>query len=188
MRRRLCPATISLSEARIAVRHELRSIAVVPAVALVFAVSCSSAAGRRSAPAPGSSAAATAASTPLLAQLPRFSSPNVPALGPAETEVPPRTWNEPVPAGLPGNGMAQHPMLYIGEGYNKIFVVAGGKIVWTYSTGPGWEYDDVWMLSNGNVLFSRMQYVAEVTPEKHVVWRYDAPEGREIHACQPIGL
>ena len=79
-------------------------------------------------------------------------------------------------------------MLYIGEGYNKIFVVDGGKIVWTYSTGAGWEYDDVWMLSNGNVLFSRMQYVAEVTPEKQVVWRYDAPAGREIHACQPIGL
>lgn len=79
-------------------------------------------------------------------------------------------------------------MLYIGEGYNKIFLVKDGKIAWTYSTGPGWEYDDVWMLSTGNVLFSRMQYVAEVTPEKQVVWRYDAPPGTEIHTCQPIGL
>jgi hypothetical protein len=33
-----------------------------------------------------------------------------------------------------------------------------------------------------------MQYIAEVTPEKQVVWRYDAPQGTEIHACQPIGL
>lgn len=62
--------------------------------------------------------------------------------------------------------MAQHPMLYIGEGYNKILLVNNGKIAWTYSTGPGWEYDDVWMLSNGNILFTRMQYIAEVTPDK----------------------
>jgi hypothetical protein len=66
--------------------------------------------------------------------------------------------------------MAQHPTLYIGEGYNKVFLVNQGKIVWTYSTGPGNEYDDVWMLSNGNVLFTRMQYIAEITPEKKVVW------------------
>jgi hypothetical protein len=44
------------------------------------------------------------------------------------------------------------------------------------------------MLSNGNILFTRMQYIAEVTPEKKVVWRYDAPAGTEIHTCQPIGL
>jgi hypothetical protein len=44
------------------------------------------------------------------------------------------------------------------------------------------------MLSNGNVLFTRMQYIAEVTPDKQVVWRYDAPSGTEIHTCQPIGL
>jgi hypothetical protein len=46
----------------------------------------------------------------------------------------------------------------------------------------------VWMLSNGNVLFSRMQYVEEITPDKKVVWRHDAPAGTEIHTCQPIGL
>jgi hypothetical protein len=125
--------------------------------------------------------------SPLISQLGRFSAPGVPDLGPAETAVAPRTWDKPIPSGLPGNGIAQHPMLYVGEGYNKIFVVNNGKIVWTYSTGSGWEYDDVWMLSNGNILFSRMQYVAEVTPEKKVVWRYDAPPGTEVHTCQPIG-
>lgn len=124
----------------------------------------------------------------LMKILKRFTSPDVPALGPAETEVAPRKWDKPAPSGLPGNGMAQHPMLYIGEGYNKMLLVNNGKVAWTYSTGSGFEYDDVWMLSNGNVLFTRMQYVAEVTPEKKVVWRYDAPEGTEIHTCQPIGL
>ncbi len=132
--------------------------------------------------APSSSAA------PLMALLDRFTAPDVPVLGPGETPVDPLKWDQPIPPNLPGRGRAQHPMLYIGEGYNKIFLVNEGKVLWTYSTGGGWEYDDVWMLSNGNILFTRMQYVAEVTPRKEVVWRYDAPAGTEIHACQPIGL
>jgi hypothetical protein len=118
---------------------------------------------------------------------PLFTAPNVPEIGPAETEAPPPKVVLPVPPGLPGKGMAEHSMLYIGEGYNRMFLVDKGKIIWTYSTGPGNEYDDVWMLSNGNILFTRMQYIAEVTPDKKVVWRFDAPAGTEIHACQPIG-
>ena len=111
-------------------------------------------------------------------------------MGPAEIAVPPRKPEsiKPIPPGLPGKGLKQHPMLYIGEGYNKMFLVNKGKIIWTYSTGPGNEYDDVWMLSNGNILFTRMQYLAEITPDKKVVWRLDAPKGTEIHTCQPIGL
>ena len=126
--------------------------------------------------------------TPLMGLLDRFTAADVPSLGPAEMEVAPRKWDTLVPPGLPGRGLAEHPMLYIGEGYNKMFLVNRGKVLWTYSTGGGNEYDDVWMLSNGNILFTRMQYIAEVTPRKEVVWRYDAPAGTEIHACQPIGL
>jgi hypothetical protein len=123
--------------------------------------------------------------TPILD---RFTAPNVPTTGPAEEEVKPRKPStRPIPENLPGNGLAQHPMLYIGEGYNKMFLVNDGKVVWTYSTGSGNEYDDVWMLSNGNILFSRMQYIAEVTPDKQVVWKFDAAPGTEIHCCQPIG-
>jgi hypothetical protein len=66
--------------------------------------------------------------------------------------------------------------------------VNDGKVIWTYSTGKGWEYDDAWLLSNGNILFSRMAYAAEVTPQKKVVWRLDPPKGTEIHTVQPIGL
>lgn len=108
-------------------------------------------------------------------------------MGPEEIAAPPFHPGAPQPAGLPGKGLAQHPMLYIGEGNNTMYLVDHGKIVWTYSTGPGNELDDAWMLSNGNILFTRMQYVAEITPEKKVVWRYDAPAGTEIHTCQPIG-
>ncbi len=120
--------------------------------------------------------------------LSRFTAPGVPALASSETAVPPPNWDKPIQMNLPGRGLAEHPMLYIGEGFNKIFLINNGKIIWTYATGGGWEYDDVWMLSNGNILFTRMQYIAEVTPGKQVVWRYDAPPGTEIHACQPIGL
>src|SRR5882762_8589710 len=108
--------------------------------------------------------------TPCMDVLGRFTSPNVQALGPAEIEVTPGKWaTNATPVGLPGNGLAQHPMLYIGEGYNKMFLVNDGKVIWTYSTGRGNEYDDVWMLSNGNILFTRMQYIAMITPRKEVV-------------------
>jgi hypothetical protein len=133
--------------------------------------------------------AGSSSTTPLMAVLDRFTASNVPVRGPAEDEVTAGNWtNAPTPANLPGTGLAQHPMLYIGEGYNKIFLVKDGRIIWTYSTGRGNEYDDVWMLSNGNILFSRMQYVAEITPQKEVVWRYDAAPATEVHCCQPIGL
>jgi len=79
-------------------------------------------------------------------------------------------------------------MLYAGEGYNDILLVNGGKVVWNYFTGPHGELDDIWLLSNGHILFSRQFGVEEVTPEKKIVWRYDAPSGTEIHTCQPIGL
>jgi hypothetical protein len=79
-------------------------------------------------------------------------------------------------------------MLYAGEGYNTLFLVNGGKVIWTYSTGPGGEIDDVWLMTNGNILFARQLDVQEVTPRKEVVWRFAAPPGTEIHTCQPIGL
>ena len=88
----------------------------------------------------------------------RFTAADVPELGPAETARAANSSTAFTPADLPGKGLSQHPMLYIGEGYNKMFLVNQGKVIWTYSTGGGNEYDDIWMLSNGNILFTRMQY------------------------------
>ena len=79
-------------------------------------------------------------------------------------------------------------ILHSKTGHNTIFLVKQGRVVWTYSTGRGGEIDDVWMLSNGHVLFARQFHVEEVTPQKKVVWHYDPPKGTEIHTCQPIGL
>jgi hypothetical protein len=126
--------------------------------------------------------------TSLLSVVTHFTAPDVPALGPDEHPVD-RTWSD--PAGMverPGRGIAEHPMLYAGEGYNNIILVNQGKVVWNYFTGPHGELDDIWMLSNGHILFTRQFQVEEVTPQKKIVWHYDAPPGTEIHSCQPIGL
>jgi hypothetical protein len=130
-----------------------------------------------------------AAVPPLYGVLKAFVSADVPVRGPAEGEPIPRSWPEPanVPA-RPGRGLGQHPMLYAGEGYNTLFLVVDGKVVWTYHTEGRGEIDDVWMTTNGHVLYTRQSYVEEITPRKDVVWRYDAPAGTEIHSAQPIGL
>jgi hypothetical protein len=158
-------------------------LAIIPAIVVVAALTgCLPANG------------GTPSATPCMAQLDRFTAPDVPAFGPAEIASPLGKWtNSATPDGLPGNGLAQHPMLYVGENYTRMFLVNDGKVIWTYQTGKGYEYDDVWMLSNGNILFTRMQYLEEITPDKKVVWRYDCsvPAGTnhtEVHTCQPIGL
>lgn len=132
--------------------------------------------------------AASPDSAPMLKVLDLFTAPDIPALGPAEVAVE-RNWDAPatLPA-RPGRGLAQHPMLYAGEGYNTLLLVNGGNVVWSYQTGKGGEIDDVWLLSNGHLLYSRMAFVEEITPQKKVVWHYDAPAGTEIHSCQPVGL
>jgi outer membrane protein assembly factor BamB len=127
----------------------------------------------------------------MASALRKFSAADVPAWGASEVAIDPPNWLDlPTPADalLPGAGIRQHPMLYIGEGWNKMVVVQDGRVIWTYATGRGWEFDDIWMLSNGNILFSRMSYAEEITPDKKVVWHLDAPKGTEIHTVQPLGL
>jgi hypothetical protein len=128
---------------------------------------------------------------PLVAVLAKFTAPDVPARGPMEAAPNPRNYTGTVPT-RPGKGLAQHPMLYVGENYNRILMVNEGKVIWTYDTHGSatapWELDDIWLLSNGNVLFSHQTYIEEITPTKQVVWHYDTPGTAEIHTCQPIGL
>lgn len=133
--------------------------------------------------------AADASAAPLLKILDQFTAADVPAMGPAEVATP-RSWDAPTtpPANRPGHGLAEHPMLYAGEGHNTLFLVNGGKVVWTYQAGPGGEIDDVWLLSNGRILYARQRSIEEITPQKKVVWHYDAPAETEIHTVQPVGL
>ena len=122
---------------------------------------------------------------PMLDVLKDFLAPDVPAKGPSESD-PERKWTPPETLpDWPGEGIAQHPMIYGGEGYNKILLVNEGKVIWSYGTG---KVNDIWMLSNGHVLFAAGGKITEVTPKKEVVWSYDPPSGYSIHSCQPIGL
>ncbi len=123
---------------------------------------------------------------PLIDVLSMFTAADVPVRGPMEAAPKPITYNGAVPL-RPGMGLSQHPLLYVGENYNRISMTNGGKVIWTYDTQGGYELDDIWLLSNGNVLYSHMAYIEELTPKKEVVWHYVPPSG-EIHTCQPIGL
>jgi hypothetical protein len=125
--------------------------------------------------------------SPLLPLLDQFTAPDVPKKGPSEADPIVLTGTT-TPDSFPGEGLAQHPMLYAGEGNNTIYLVNGGKVIWTYSTGKGGEIDDVWMLSNAHVLYARMSYLEEITPKKEVVWHYTCPANTEAHSLQPIGL
>lgn len=127
--------------------------------------------------------------TPLMEILELFTAPNVPQKGPEEKDIDPFNWEvakEGTPEHFPGNGLAEHPMLYIGEGCNRIYLVNEGKVIWTYDTGTGNELDDIWMKKNGNIVFSRQHWCGEVTPDKRLVWRYDAGEMEEMHTMQPL--
>ena len=135
------------------------------------------------------SGGADAASSPLRAILEQFTAADVPARGPMEGPPIPPYWTVPTSMPmLPGNGLAQHPMLYAGEGYNTVFVINHGKVVWSYSIGTPGEIDDVWMLSNGHVLIAFDHQVLEVNPKKELVWKYDPPATAQVHSCQPVGL
>jgi hypothetical protein len=97
------------------------------------------------------------------------------------------------PAALPGKGLAQHPFLYCGEWQQRgqkeqtIYLVRDGEVAWTYSISAKEELGDCTRLSNGNILFSRRLGASEITPDKKIVWNYDAPPGTEIHTAYPVG-
>jgi hypothetical protein len=100
---------------------------------------------------------------------------------------------------LPGNGLNQHPFLYVGEWDSRhpeaqsMFLIRGEKVVWHYSipqrtaTGGVQEFDDATLLSNGNIVYACMSGAGIITPEKNIIWQYTCPEGSETHSCQPIG-
>jgi hypothetical protein len=93
------------------------------------------------------------------------------------------------PTTLPGNGLAQHDFFFAGEAHTEdMYIVRKGKIVWSYHVPNGKpEISDAVLLSNSNVLFAHMSGVTEITPDKQIVWNYDAPPGTQIHTAQPIG-
>jgi len=103
------------------------------------------------------------------------------------------------PPSLPGRGLAQHPFFYTGQWdfrhpVQRMVIVRGGRIVWSYevptydATRTLQELSDATLLSNGNVVFAHKTGASEITPDKKLIWNYDAPKGCEVHVAQPIGL
>ncbi len=105
------------------------------------------------------------------------------------------------PATLPGDGLKQHPFLYAGQWdfrnpVQKMFIVRDGKITWSYeiptftpdASKTLQEFSDATLLSNSNIAFARKTGAGVVTPDKKLIWNYDAPKGCEVHVCKPIGL
>jgi outer membrane protein assembly factor BamB len=93
------------------------------------------------------------------------------------------------PAVVPGKGLAEHDFFYAGEAKDrKMSIVKKGQVVWSYDDPAGkGEISDAILMSNGNVLFAHQFAVEEITADKKVVWKYDAPQGSEIHTAVPIG-
>ena len=104
----------------------------------------------------------------------------------------------PVPAVLPGKGLAQHDFLFAGEWDTRkdsqtVFIIRKGRIAWSYAipikdhNNTLSEFSDIHMLSNGNVLYACKTGAAEVSPARKLLWSYECPTGSECHSAQPIG-
>jgi len=92
------------------------------------------------------------------------------------------------PAVLPGKGLAQHDFFYSGEAKDeRLFIVRGGRIVWSYTHPGRGEISDAVLEPNGHILFAHQFGITEITLDKKVVWNYDAPAKTEIHTAQPYG-
>jgi hypothetical protein len=97
---------------------------------------------------------------------------------------------------------SRYDFLWAGEwqggeaaGTQKMYIVRGGKIEWTYTERMMCEFDDTWMRSDGSIVASERRGAREIKGEKDTstVW-YIAqnvdgagPQG-ELHVMQPIGL
>jgi hypothetical protein len=71
--------------------------------------------------------------------------------------------------------------LYCGEWQGRgverqvMYIVRDGKAAWSRANTRTGELGDCSMLSNGNIVFSRQYGASEITPDKRIVWDYDAP-------------
>jgi outer membrane protein assembly factor BamB len=85
---------------------------------------------------------------------------------------------------LPAAEPIQHRFLCSDYSGGKVCIVnTAGTIEWEF---PAKNPQDCWMLPNGNILFSHLTGVKEVTLGKEVVWEYQGPAGVEIHNAQPL--
>ncbi len=83
-----------------------------------------------------------------------------------------------------GDKAVSHSFLCTDYGANMIRIVsAQGEIVWEHRVD---RPQDAWQLPNGNVLFTHLRGVKEITRGKEIVWEYQTEKPNEVHSCQPL--
>jgi hypothetical protein len=118
-----------------------------------------------------------------------FLDPTIPEQGPGESKTTPDCGGNAEPdQNLIGGQLKRHNFIMVGEGYRRITLVLDGKVAWHYDTEDSWEDDEIWVLSNGNVLHAHMTYIEMISAKKEVIWRYNRTGNAEFHTCQPIGV
>jgi hypothetical protein len=97
---------------------------------------------------------------------------------------------------------SRYDFLWAGEwqggeaaGTQKMYIVRGGKLAWTYTERMMCEFDDTWMRSDGSIVMSERRGAREIRGEKDTssVWYIaqnvdGAGAQGELHVMQPIGL
>lgn len=82
------------------------------------------------------------------------------------------------------NTYGPYPILFSEHANDRVAIMdTNGEIVWDYAVP---HPQDVWMLSNGNILTTCYQGVREVTRDKQTVWEYRTEKPNEIPNCQPL--
>jgi hypothetical protein len=131
---------------------------------------------------------------------------------PIDAGAAPDSGAPPVVVGEPGNlgpalgmgnpasmGLDRHDALYCGEWQltnpgETIYLIKGGKVVWSHAIPDADELGDCTLTSDGHVFFARKTYGAqEIVPDLasgkdgEVVWEYKEDKGTEVHTVQPLG-
>ncbi len=92
------------------------------------------------------------------------------------------TAQQPGPSAIPIRKGKAHPFACADYSQGKVFIVsAEGQVQWEY---PAPHCNDVWMLPNGNLLFTTGHGVKEVTRDNRVVFSYESESG--VYACQRL--
>jgi hypothetical protein len=123
---------------------------------------------------------------------------SAPPMGEGAGMVPPT--GPPLGKGNPmSEGLDRHDALYCGEWQltapqETIYLIKGGKVVWSHAIGDNDELGDCTLTSYGTVFFGRKSYGAqEIKMDMasgkggEIVWEYKQDGGTEVHAVQPIG-
>ncbi|MCK4997997.1 MAG: hypothetical protein KAS23_00630, partial [Anaerohalosphaera sp.] len=78
-----------------------------------------------------------------------------------------------------------HPFLCSDYGGNKICIVSDdSEVIWELEVH---RPQDVWQLPNGNIMFTHLRGVKEVTWDKELIWEYKVEAPNEVQSCQPLG-